>query len=84
MKGSVALLYGDCHVFTTSHHIGDRGGLLSTLVSIGERFHWFGRDLLPTTYVRVAQAWRGRAAAGGRVALGRAVAKRGILAPTQM
>ena len=35
-------------------------------------------------YVRVGRAWRGRAAAGGRVALGRAVPKRGILTPPQM
>ena len=84
MKGFVAVSYSDYHVLTISRHIGDRGRLYSTLVSIADRVFWVGPVLSPISYVRVVRTWRGRAAAAGCVGPGRAVPKRGILTPTQI
>ena len=63
--------------------VGDGSFRRSPLVQVGVG----GRSFADKTLFRVGRAWRGRAAArhaGGRVALGRAVPKRGILKPTQM
>ena len=69
--------------FTVPRHIADRDGSFrpSPLAEFGVGARSFAGD---TEGCCVGQAWHGRAAAGGRVALGRAVPKRGILTPTQM
>ena len=70
----VVLLHriGIFHLFSSPRHIGDRGRLLSTPPR-------FFAD--KTLCRRVGREWRGLAAAGGAVAHGRAVPKRGILQP---
>ena len=68
--------YWGFHVFAIPRHIGDRGQFLSTLPA---RRVWGWGPFFLRQHRRVERALRGRAAAGGAVALGRAVPKRGML-----
>ena len=74
------------HVFTIPRHIGGPGTApsdapRSLLAEFGVGARSFAGD--PDGRC-VGRAWHCRAAAGGRVALGRAVVKRGILKPSEM